>query len=383
MKILIDARLWGLENAGLGRYLMNLIKELGKIDKENEYTILLRKKYFDQLVPPPNWKKVLAEFRHYSLKEQLLLPLILYKKRPDVVHFPHFNVPLFYYGRFVVTIHDLLMHQFKGNGTTTLPKVFYLIKRFGYRIAFSKAAFGSTKILVPSNTVKNEIKHEYKVEGNKIVVTYEGVDYSVFSDQFDRRAKKILSKYGLKFGEYFIYSGNAYPHKNLPRAIEAFIQFSQSLNWKPLLVICSSRNMFTQRLKEHIKKIKAENYVKTLGFVEDSDYKVLLNHSIGFLYPSLSEGFGLQGLEAIASGTLLLASDIPVFQEVYGENVLYFDPNDTESMVSCLQKALKMSIVFKERAKFITEGQNFINRYSWSKMARETLEVYKQSKITD
>jgi hypothetical protein len=87
MKILIDARLYGLENAGLGRYLVNLISELASIDKKNKYVLLLRKKYFKELSVPGNWEKVLADFGHYSFVEQAKLPRIISKHEPDIVHF--------------------------------------------------------------------------------------------------------------------------------------------------------------------------------------------------------------------------------------------------------------------------------------------------------
>src|SRR3990167_4546569 len=113
MRILIDARLYGLENAGLGRYLMNLLAELSKLDKENEYTLLLRKKYFNRLKLPANFTAVKADFRHYSVAEQFMLPVLILKLKPDLVHFPHFNIPLFCPAPFVVTIHDILMHKQK------------------------------------------------------------------------------------------------------------------------------------------------------------------------------------------------------------------------------------------------------------------------------
>ena len=91
MKILIDARLYGLENAGLGRYAVNLIDQLAKLDKANDYVLLLRKKYFEELVLPKNFKKVLADFQHYSLGEQLLLPKIILAEKPDLSHFLHFK----------------------------------------------------------------------------------------------------------------------------------------------------------------------------------------------------------------------------------------------------------------------------------------------------
>jgi hypothetical protein len=173
MKILLDARLYGLENAGLGRYLINLINELAGLDRKNEYAILLRKKYFDELTLPPNWKKILADFRHYSLEEQFKLSGLIKKESPDLVHFPHFNVPLFYRGRYIVTIHDMLMHKFAGLSATTLPAAFYFFKQMVYKIVFRKAVLGSVKIIVPSGAVKDEIVSHYRINPEKIAVIYE------------------------------------------------------------------------------------------------------------------------------------------------------------------------------------------------------------------
>ena len=174
MKILIDGRLYGLENAGLGRYVMNLITELSKIDSKNDYVILLREKYFDSLKLPGNWKKVLADFRHYSFSEQIFLPNLINKENPDLVHFPHFNVPVFYNGGYVVTIHDLLMHKQIGLSATTLPAFLYFFKRLGYRLVFDRAVKKSNAIIVPSLAVKKELEKEYKNITEKITVTYEG-----------------------------------------------------------------------------------------------------------------------------------------------------------------------------------------------------------------
>jgi len=173
MKILIDARLYGLENAGLGRYTINLISELSKIDRKNQYTVLLRKKYFDELTLPENWKKVLADIRHYSFAEQIFVPKIIKKENPDVTHFVHFNIPIFCRGKFIVTIHDMLMHKFAGLSATTLPAPLYFLKQLIYRMIFRKAILSSQKIIVPSNTVKKEILEYFKVDEGKIEVIYE------------------------------------------------------------------------------------------------------------------------------------------------------------------------------------------------------------------
>ncbi len=175
MRIVIDARLYGLENAGLGRYTMNLINELQKLNSKNEYLVLLRKKYFNQLNLASNWKKILADINHYSLDEQTKLPKIINNLKPDLVHFLHFNIPIFYNGKFVVTIHDLLMHKQRGLEATTLTPSRYFLKRLGYKFIFGKAVKKAVKVIVPSQSVKDEVCYYYKLNPEKVIVTYEGI----------------------------------------------------------------------------------------------------------------------------------------------------------------------------------------------------------------
>jgi len=370
MKILIDARLYGLEHAGLGRYAVSLVDQVAKIDHENQYVLLLRKKYFEELNLPKNFKKILVDYRHYSVKEQFLLPKTISEEKPDLVHFPHFNVPVFFTGRFVVTIHDLLMHKGKGKEATTLPSYLYLLKRAGYKAVFRKAALNSQKIIVPSQTVKEEVVKYYKVPEQKVVVTYEGVDGFWFGVE---KSRTVLKKYNLEESQYFIYTGNAYPHKNLKRAIEAVVELNREGREVDLAIV-SSRNIFTQRLEEIIRELNAQECVKLLGFVPDEELKTLYAHSLGFVYPSLSEGFGLPGLEAMASGTVSIVSLISVFKEVYKDAAIYFNPFDFTSIAA----AMKLVIDFPEskRKELIHKGKELAKNYSWERMAKETLQVY-------
>lgn len=169
---------------------------------------------------------------------------------------------------------------------------------------------------------------------------------------------------------YFIYVGNAYPHKNLARAIEAAAACEVNF------AIVSSRGVFVSRLVKLIRKLKAEKFVKLLGFVPDNELKNLYKDSEGFIFPSLYEGFGLPGLEAMAAGTLVLASDIPVFKEIYKNKVIYFNPHDFTSIERSIRSVLDMDR--EKRKEMIKEGQEFAKAYTWSKMAKETLVVYKE-----
>ncbi|MFH1971362.1 MAG: glycosyltransferase family 1 protein [Patescibacteria group bacterium] len=371
MKILIDARLYGLENAGLGRYLINLISSLQKLDEKNKYVIILRKRYFNELNLSNNFKKILFDKGHYSFSEQFLFPAIIKKENPDLIHYPHFNISIFCNKPFVVTIHDLLMHKQKGKEATTLPMPVYILKRFFYKFIFNVAIQKSIKIIAPSDYVKKEIVNYYNVSEEKISVCNEGVSFyeqgNIDSDNFLKK-NKIESP-------YLLYVGNAYPHKNLKRAIEAIssLQKDRQINF----VIVSARNVFFERLNKFVQSNSYGNFVKILSFIPDKDLMTLYNKSEGFLYPSISEGFGLQGLEAMIQKTPCVVSDIEAFREIYKDNAIYFNPTDINSIKSAIEKLLIMDKTKKEE--IVTKAYKFAKNYSWDKMAKQILKIYEDS----
>lgn len=176
--------------------------------------------------------------------------------------------------------------------------------------------------------------------------------------------------------DYFIYTGNAYPHKNLKRLIEAIVNLNNNSDRLIKLKIVSSRNVFTQKLEKYTKFVHAEKYVDLLGYVEDDKLEALYKNCIAFVFPSISEGFGLPGIEAMRSGALLLASDIPVFKEVYEDNAIYFNPFDFTSIENTMRTAIGMRS--EEREKRIIKAEQFVKKYSWRKMAEETLKIYEE-----
>ena len=369
MKIVIDARMYGVEHTGIGRYVMELIGNLTKIDKKNEYTLILRDKYFDRLSLPVNFKKLKGDFRQYSFAEQFSLLKILKDENPDLVHFPHFNVPILYKGRYIVTIHDLLMHKQKGFEATTLTPMVYLIKRLGYRTVFDRAVKKPIKIIVPSETVKEELVDYYYLDSEKVLVTYEGVsDLSGGGP-----VAPLLKKYEIET-PYFIYTGNAYPHKNLKRLVEATISLNTQREIKAHLVLVSARNHFINKLEKLISDMGAGAFVKVLGFLPDKEVGTLYKHSAAFVFPTLSEGFGIPGLDAMEIGTLVLASEIPVLKEVYKDHAIYFNPFDFSSIAKEMENALDLDS--EKREKRIAEAKDFVKKYSWHKMAQETLTIY-------
>lgn len=394
MKIIIDARMYGLENAGIGRYLVNLINQIEKIDQKDKYIILLRKKYFENLKFPKNFQKILADYPHYSFQEQIFLPLQLVKLKPDLVHFPHFNVPLFWSGKYVVTIHDLIKHESRGIETTTRSPFTYWFKHLLYLLIVNHAVKKACRIITPSYFWKKELVKRYNLKENKIRVTYEGVDENLLGSKSNIKPTTILAKYNIQ-KPFVIYTGSLYPHKNVERLVmavkklndlfrasarnkvlEQSKRFLNHDNKKLMLVIVCARNIFYERFLEKIKKLQAQDFVNLVGFVPDEDLSVIYKQAEVLVFPSFWEGFGLPGLEAMGVGLPVIAANASCLPEIYGEAALYFDPLNVEEMT---EKILMVIRDKKLREDLVKKGFEQVKKYSWQKMARETIKVYQES----
>lgn len=363
-KIGIDARLWN--ETGVGRYIRNLVSQLAIIDKKNEYILFLRKKEFDTLpLPGENFQKQLADFHWHTVEEQFKFPLVLEKEHLDLVHFPYFSLPIFYRGAYVVTIHDLILHHFPTGKASTRSLPVYYGKLFLYKLLIEQAASSAKKIIAVSKATKNEIIDHLRVPEEKVIVTYEGID-EIFT------AKKTPTK-PLITQPYFLYVGNAYPHKNLERLISAFVEFrSRSLN-NAILVLVGRNDYFYQHLRDKVINKEIDKYIVIKNDVSDSNLKNLYAHAIAVIVPSLMEGFGLPALEAMSQGCLVLASDIPSIREICRESVIYVNPFDERAI------AEKLDFIYTQRTKFSEEKKHAKIRakaFSWKKMAEETKRVY-------
>jgi glycosyltransferase involved in cell wall biosynthesis len=366
MKIAIDARFYGTENAGLGRYTKNLIENLVKIDNKNTYFLILNSDHFKNIGKlPKNFNKVEFNVRHYSVSEQLEMPTILKNLSVDLVHIPHFNIPVLYNEKILCTIHDLTMHKSRGKSATTQGTIKYLFKRIGYRFVFDSAIKRSAKIIVPSNFVRDDLNKYYSGASDKSVVIYEGVDENFVK----HKGKDYYSK-----KDQLIYVGNAYPHKNLKTAIMGLKMFNSKFSRNVKLLIITPRTVFYERLENLIEREKMKEFVRVVNYVDDEVLVELIHQSKAFIYPSLEEGFGLPGLEAMAVGTLLLASDIPIFREIYEDNAVYFNPRDESAVSDSIKHLFEMNKNDYESVQ--KRAKEFSRRYSWKKMAEETVRVY-------
>lgn len=362
--ILIDARLYGPKHTGLGRYTKNLLVALTKLSDFKKYRFFLL--VYPELTKEikndlgDNFHYVPTNLRHYSLKEQFFLPFLIQRLHPDLVHFTHLDKPIFYCGKSIVTVHDLIRHFSKGPQTTTKNPIFYWPKYWGY-LLMTRIILSNSYLIVPSNFWRDFIIKKFHFHPHKIITTYEAVDPNFLQ----------LKPSGARVPEnYILYTGNLYPHKNIDVILKALKKMPK-LNLK---IICA-RSVFSDRIKKQIITSDLQKQVEFLGYVPDKDFIQIYRQALALVHPSFLEGFSLTGLEAMALNCPVIAANSSCLPEIYGHSVLYFDPNDSNSLIekiNLLQKSPSL------RQKLINLGHKQIAKYSWSKTAQETINFYEK-----
>lgn len=375
MRIGLDARLYGLEHAGLGRYVMKLVDNLLKFDKKNDYVLFVNANHAKDFKLQKRVKIVVTNIPIYSFAEQFLLPIIFLREKLDLLHVPHFNAPFLYPRKFVLTVHDLIKNDSKGESTTTRQPWLYLLRRLGYLFLMRIITNRARSIMVPSLYVKHDIVHRLNISSDKVFVTYEAVSGS-FKDLSlsDQEKHDTLHKYHLN-QPFVVYTGSVYPHKNVPLLIDAIEKHNQNREVDLQLALICSRSVFWERLNREIIARGLEDSIKMLGFVDDQEVSKLYSLAIALVHPSRMEGFGLTGLEAMSVGLPVISSNASCLPEIYGDAAIYFDPYKVGELVSALELLIKDSDL---RSQMSSRGYLRSRKYSWKKMGLETIAIYKK-----
>jgi len=362
MKIGIDARFYGIHHTGIGRYVQNLIISLGKKDKQNDYIIFGPKEILPDIATYSNFHLVELTTKPYTIAEQIINSVVFLKADLDLLHVPHFYAPILYPKKLVITIHDLIKHYSTGRETTTLPPLIYFLKHILYKIIIFINIHKAVAIITPTNYWKEILVKSYSIDSSKINVTYEA---AAFRHPLSKPVD--LTQYDLS-KPYLIYTGNLYPHKNVNFLIQAIKQFNLQHEHHLQLAVISARDAFTNKLKQN-------DVVKLLGFIPDEEIPSLYSQAIALVQPSLIEGFGLTGLEAMDLGLPVLSSNTSCLPEVYANAALYFNPKDQADLISRLDLIVHHPEI---REELIKQGLVRVKHFSWYKMAKDTLVVYKK-----
>ncbi|MFH1111724.1 MAG: glycosyltransferase family 1 protein [Patescibacteria group bacterium] len=364
MLIGFDARLYGTYHRGLGRYCSSLLTGINKLDTSNKYILFSNTN--DELNKfNSDWKIIKAPYRAYSLAEQFCFPFLLNKYQTDLVHFPHWNIPYFYQKPYIVTIHDLILHKFSDERSTTLPSVWYKFKLKMYYMNLSRVMNNACKIIAVSQSTANEIITYYPKAKSKIIVIYEAPTIS--GKNYENQTLSRLIPY-----QYLLYVGAAYPHKNLEQLIKAFSNvYSQHPDIK--LVLVGRHDFFYKRLQEKIIK---RYMIKNVIFWGEADNLILASlyqNALGYIAPSLAEGFNLAAVEALAFNLPVLASGIMVHQEVLKNAALYFS---TDSQIDLENKIISLISNPLLRADLLEKARIVVSEYNWQTTAEKTVACY-------
>lgn len=376
MRIGIDARFYGGEQSkGLGRYVQKLIEYLAENEDDHQYVIFLQQEGFDNWnIDNPRFTPVLAPYHWYTVTEQLLLPLKIWQQNIDLMHFPHFNVPLLFRGKFLVTIHDLIILHFPTERATTLGPFLYKLKHWAGQMVMRHAALHSTHIITVSEFSKKDIVEYYSLPESRVSVTYEAAEIHNHLCT-DEQVAEVIQGYVIK-QPYLLYVGNVYPHKNVDVLLEVAKKLVERGIHTYRFVIVGKKDYFIRRLEQEVWAKDIEKLFVFTGFVSDEDLPCLYKGAHAFIFPSLYEGFGLPPLEAMAYGTPVLSSDASCMPEILGDAAHYFEPSDVNAIMDGII-ALEDPT---EREAYIEKGLKQVGQYSWRNMMEETIALYEQQK---
>ncbi|MDR3000635.1 MAG: glycosyltransferase family 4 protein [Fibromonadaceae bacterium] len=355
-RIALDSRM--LSWNGAGTYLRNLLKHIN-------YNAILGD---PALVLKPGLIPFTAPI--YGIKEQISFPYrVLRKTKPNILHVPHCNIPLFYCGKIIVTICDLthlvypnfLPHK-KYN---RISKIIYMYLYFMNWLACKKAKH----IITISQNTKKDLINFFKIKPDKISVTLLGVDEE-FIIKEKPSVEYLREKYSIPGKKILLYVGNLAPHKNVEKILSAFAKLENKDNCC-IVLVGKAFDQFSGNQKA--KELDIEKSVIQTGYVSQDELIDFYNLADLFVFPSIYEGFGLPVLEAFACGTSVACSGTASLPEVGGELAFYFDPFDENDIAKQIDKALSSK---QEPQKL----RDYALQFSWKKTAEQTLEILNKEK---
>ncbi len=372
MKIGIDARMMGAENTrGIGRYIQELVSAMLEIAPENEYILVTRTK--DHALAN-KVKTVIADIPWYSLKEQTQMSEVLKSLGADIVHVPHWDVPLFYDGPLVVTIHDLLLRHYPASAkASTRSWPVRLIKRAGFRLVLNHAIKSAKRVCVPTEFTKKDLISFYPEASSKVVVTGEGITSLMQNAKCKMQNYSDVGRRTWDVGRYLLYVGSAYPHKRLDLLLGAWKTLSK--DYPDLrLVIAGELDVFMQQSQLVARSSQLER-VEFVGKVSDEDLAELYSKATAFVFPSEFEGFGLSPLEALQAGCPVISSDAGPMPEVLGKNgVVYFKSGSQDGIIRAVKAVVDNLELLKQQA--VLASKELAIKHSWKSAAKLTLQAY-------
>ncbi len=373
MRIAIDIR--RMTEFGIGTYTRNVVRALGRLDRENKYFLIGSPEKVAEIGPlPPNFHTVPLLDPDTTIKGYLECRTILKRLKCDLVHIPH----LFWLPRtppcpYVVTVHDLLEHMYRARGHSGIRRSlhFHLTRR---------VLKGAARIFAVSKFTKSEVEKLFDIPAGRIEVVYNAIDERFLRGHATQTDRQFLAERYLVNYPFLLYAGRISPHKNLVRIIEAFSALKAALDKEGKypdlkLIIIGDELSKHPDLRRTVIRGGVQNDVRFLGFIPIEVLRIFYDAAKIFVFPSLYEGFGLPPLEAMAHGTPVLTSNTSSLPEVVGNAAMLVNPENVFEIMRALHRVLVDQAL---RDKLKERGYEQAKKFSWDASARQILGVYEK-----
>ena len=381
LRIVLDVR--HIKDFGIGTYIRNLLIALSAVDSENHYLLTVFPNELHELTGlGANFEPVIYDRPDSQRLDHILFPLFLRHLAPDLVHMPLNQIPFLMPKPYVVTIHDLSSLLFAERSGMRDN-----LRLYGFRRGLMRA----DRVIAVSEATRRDVEHMLGIPGGRIRQVYSAPDPKFLDhhppataraagpDVWEMETKRLLERYQINY-PFLLYSGRIRPHKNIPRLIEAFAVLRSELEQHPIykdlrLIIIGDEISRHPKVRRTVIQTRTEHCVRFLGFVPFDTLKVFYTTATAFVFPSLYEGFGLPPLEAMASGTPVVASNASSLSEAVAEAAMIINPENVFDIARGIREVLLDESL---RARLIQSGFEQVKQFSWHRTATEVLAVYNE-----
>jgi glycosyltransferase involved in cell wall biosynthesis len=382
LRIVMDAR--RIRDFGIGTYIRNLIHTLATVDQHNQYVLVTSAADSSLLGGlPPQFETATYNADDSSAIQQVSFPSFLRRFSADVYHIPLNRVPLFMPKPYVVTIHDIANLLFDPESGFKMNLRRYLFRRGLLRAARVMAVSAATRrdVVNTLGVPAERVRLVYSAPAPEFFRHARAMDARAAGPRTEERERlRILERYQIQY-PFLLYAGNIRPQKNIPRLVEAFAvvrnELANHAQYSDLrLIIIGDQIARNPAVRRAVIHSRVENCARFLGFVPFDTLRIFYECAAAFVFPSLYEGFGLAPLEAMASGTPVVASNVSSLPEAVGDAAVLVNPENVFDIARGIREVLLDDDL---RRRLILKGKEQAARFSWERTARDVIEVYEEA----
>ena len=373
VKVAIDIR--RMTEFGVGTYIRNVVRTLGRLDRENEYLLIGTPAKVDEIgALPPNFHPIPLLAPERTLRGYREFRSALKRMNCDLIHIPNlFSVPRVLPCPYVMTVHDMLEHMTRAHAESALWRSIYFQMT-------KRVLAGAARIFAVSNFTRNEIEKLFEIPSERVEVVYNAIDERFLRGHATEADRDLIARRYQVTYPFLLYAGRISPHKNVVRMIEAFSALKTELERDQAypdlkLIIIGDDLSGNPDLRRTVVRSGVQNDVRFLGFIPIEVLRIFYDEAKIFVFPSLYEGFGLPPLEAMAHGTPVVTSNVSSLPEVVGNAAVLVNPENVFEIMRALHRVLLDQPL---RTRMKERGYQQAAKFSWETSVRRILDAYSQ-----